>query len=83
MYTGDQRQVLSVLPGLTDPATIAYRHEEDVLSREADPERFYIEYLMPHKLALNREYLSNISLRNDVRLLWLTVRAIFRPIRRR
>lgn len=78
MYTDDQRQVLSVLPGLTDPASITYRHEEAVLGRETDPERFYIEYLMPHKLALNRQYLSNVSLRNDVRLIWRTVRAIFR-----
>lgn len=78
MYTDNQRKVLSVLPGLTDPASITYRHEEELLGQQSDPERFYIEHLLPRKLTLNRQYIADVSLRNDLRLLALTVRAIFR-----
>ena len=77
LYNDEQREVLSVLPGLTDFATVAYRHEEELLGRQADPERFYVTQLMVHKLALNLKYVSELSLRVDIRLLYLTVRAVF------
>ena len=49
--------VLQVRPGITDPASIAYRHEEQLLAKAADPIRYYQETVLPSKLALNIAYL--------------------------
>jgi lipopolysaccharide/colanic/teichoic acid biosynthesis glycosyltransferase len=77
-YTAEQRRVLEVRPGITDPASIAYRHEESVLATSNDPECFYREVVMPDKLLLNLKYLQAISFRNDLQLLLGTFLAIFR-----
>ena len=53
LYTNDQLDVLSVRPGITDPASILLKDENDLLARSQDPEKFYIEKLLPHKLAIN------------------------------
>ena len=52
-YTPEQRHVLSVRPGITDPASIAYRNEEELLAKASDPIRYYRESVLPAKLALN------------------------------
>lgn len=75
-YTQQQRRVLEVRPGITDPAAIAYRHEEKLLSRHPDPEGFYRTIVLPHKLFLNLEYVENISFRRDVLLILKTFRSI-------
>jgi len=75
-YTHQQRRVLEVRPGITDPAAIAYRHEEKLLSRHPDPEKFYRTIVLPHKLFLNLEYVENISFRRDVRLILKTLRSL-------
>jgi lipopolysaccharide/colanic/teichoic acid biosynthesis glycosyltransferase len=53
-----QRAVLRVPPGITDPASIEYRHESQLLALAKDPERTYREEILPRKLAMNAEYLS-------------------------
>ena len=75
-YTQQQRRVLEVRPGITDPAAIAYRHEEKLLSVHSDPEGFYRTIVLPHKLFLNLEYVENISFRRDVSLILKTFRSI-------
>jgi len=75
-YTQQQLRVLEVQPGITDPAAIAYRHEEKLLSSHPDPERFYRTIVLPHKLFLNLEYVENISFRRDVSLILKTFRSI-------
>ncbi len=77
-YTPEQRGVLAVRPGITDLAAVAYRHEEEILAKAADRERFYREVILPHKLALNLEYIRNLSFRFDLVLIFRTVGAIFR-----
>ena len=77
-YTPEQRGVLMVRPGITDLAAVAYRHEEEILAKATDRERFYREVILPHKLSLNLEYLSDISFRRDLVLILRTVGAIFR-----
>lgn len=72
MYTPRQRRVLSVRPGITDPASIAYRDEGRVLAAAEDPERAYVETIMPHKLELNLAYLKRRSLARDVSVILLT-----------
>ena len=70
-------KVLSVRPGITDPASIEYRDESTLLARAADPERVYIEQVMPAKLRYAAEYVDRMSLLNDVRLIGATLKALF------
>ncbi len=72
-YTPEQRIVLSARPGITDPASLAYRHEEEILAGQADPEQFYRTQILPDKLARNIAYLQKITLRNDIRIILETV----------
>jgi lipopolysaccharide/colanic/teichoic acid biosynthesis glycosyltransferase len=80
LYNEEQRQVLSVRPGLTDLATLAYRDEESLLQTAADPEMFYVKEVMPAKLRLNREYLEKRSFLFDLRLIGLTLWRVVRPL---
>jgi lipopolysaccharide/colanic/teichoic acid biosynthesis glycosyltransferase len=76
-YSPEQRRLLSVAPGLTSPATIAYQHEEEILARSADPERAYVDEVLPAKLAVDLAWLDRRSMRGDLRVLAATVRAVF------
>ena len=76
LYTEEQRRVLNVRPGITDPASIKYRNENELLEGAEDPERYYIEVIMPDKLRLNIAYATNQSLRGDLRLICETFKAI-------
>jgi len=75
-YTEEQRAVLSVRPGLTDPATLAMLDEAELLTAAADPERAYEEHILPRKLRLNLAYLSARGFVEDLRLLLATVSAL-------
>jgi len=78
LYTPYQRQVLLVRPGITDYASIAYRNENDMLEGAEDPERMYIDVIMPDKIELNMKYLHEISPVADVKLILSTVIAVIR-----
>jgi len=75
-YTPEQREVLSVRPGITDLAAIQYRHEEQILASSNDVAQFYIEVVLPHKLSLNRLYIEKLSLFLDVKLILQTLKVI-------
>lgn len=76
-YTPKQRQVLSVLPGITSAAALAFRHEEQLL-QGADWERIYLEEVMPRKLAIDLEYLQQRTFLSDVGLVVQTIFEMFR-----
>jgi len=78
MYTPYQRQVLLVRPGITDYASIAYRNENDMLASSGDPEKMYIEKIMPDKIELNMKYLREISPIADIRLILSTIIAVIK-----
>jgi lipopolysaccharide/colanic/teichoic acid biosynthesis glycosyltransferase len=80
LYTPEQRQVLVARPGLTSPASVRYRHEEELL-QGADWERIYVQQVMPHKLEMEREYLARRTLWSDVEVLAQTLGALFNGIR--
>ncbi|MEH2116024.1 sugar transferase [Nostoc sp.] len=61
-YTAEQRRVLEVLPGITDPASIKFRNESELLEDTANPENVYINEIMPQKLELNMQYLGKDNL---------------------
>ena len=68
-YTKNQKQVLQVRPGITGPAQIANRDEEEKLKGHADPEQYYITQLMPRKLEIDLNYIEKHGVASD--LLWL------------
>lgn len=77
-YSPEQKMVLCVRPGITDPASLAYRHEEEILSHYEDPEQVYRMQFLPDKLALNLGYIRDISFRTDLRIIFTTVsRSLF------
>ena len=77
LYTREQQEVLQVKPGITDYASIEYVNENEVLARSAEPERTYIEEIMPHKLQLNRKYIRDQGIVTDLRIIFRTVKKIF------
>lgn len=78
LYTPYQRQVLLVRPGITDYASIAYRNENDMLEGAEDPEKMYIDVIMPDKIELNMKYLREISPLADIRLILSTIVAVIK-----
>lgn len=79
LYPADVRDlVLSVLPGITDYASIEYKDENAILGRVTDPDRAYIEEVMPVKLGYYQRYVMERSLWVDFRLILATLKAIFR-----
>ena len=73
LYTAEQREVLSVRPGITSLASIAYVNENEVLGRSSDPERTYIEEVMPAKLALDLKHVREQSFGGDIALILRTL----------
>lgn len=71
-----REKVLSVRPGITDIASIEYRRESELLARASDPERAYVEEVLPHKLRYAEQYVDSASLWLDVRLMWRTLVAV-------
>ncbi len=77
MYTEEQRRVLLVRPGLTDYASLAYFHENELLAKSSDPEHTYINEVMPEKLRMNIRYIEDQSLATDLKIISGTIKAIF------
>lgn len=78
LYNEQQLKVLSVQPGLTDYASIEYMDENELLGRSDDPNRTYIEEIMPAKLQLNLKYIEQQSFGLDMKLVLKTLLGIFR-----
>ena len=76
LYNVEQQKVLSVKPGITDYASIEYSEENDLLAKSNDPERTYIDEIMPAKLLLNQKYIAEKSLTTDIKIIWLTFKKI-------
>ena len=78
LYSEEQKKVLELRPGITDIASLEYINENELLGASADPERTYIELIMPAKLELNRKFQQNPHSRNYFRIIGLTLKKIFR-----
>ena len=78
MYTDEQRLVLSVRPGITDYASIEYIDENRLLAQAEDPDRTYIEEIMPAKIALNMRYIEHQTLGEYLKIIFLTFAKIIR-----
>lgn len=75
-FKSEDYATLLMRPGMTSPASIRYRHENEMLLCD-DPEKKYIEKILPEKMAVNREYIRNYSFWNDVKILGRTFKCIF------
>ena len=78
LYNNEQQKVLSVKPGITDWASIRYVNESELLARSSEPEKTYINEIMPAKLAINLEYVKQNNLLIDKKIILHTFRAILR-----
>ena len=74
-----RERVLSVRPGITDFASLRYRNENALLARASDPEREYVDVILPSKLRYALDYVDNASVAGDLRVLGLTLRTVFVP----
>ena len=72
-YSPEQRRVLELMPGITDPASIRYRDESECLARAGDPEEYYVRVLVPEKIRLNLEYGKKATLSRDIRVILMTL----------
>jgi lipopolysaccharide/colanic/teichoic acid biosynthesis glycosyltransferase len=73
LYNEEQKKVLEVKPGITDLASIRYRDENELLGEAENPDDFYINTIMPDKLALNLEYINNNNLFVDIYIILRTI----------
>lgn len=71
-----RREILSIRPGITDPAAIAFRNEQDELAAADDPERHYVEVILPKKVAMYRDYVQHRSFVGDLAVIVHTFAAV-------
>ena len=70
---GKDRRVLSIRPGITGPAQLAYRDEEDILATQNDPVKYNDEVIWPDKVRINRKYIEDYSFFKDFYYIWKTI----------
>ena len=75
-WTPEQMHVLDVRPGITDPASIKFRNENELMAKAEDPENYYINVIMQEKIKLYLEYVQNASFWYDIRLIFQTFKVI-------
>lgn len=73
LYSEEQKQILNVLPGITDISSITYRNENDLLAQSNDPEQFYINEIMPEKISLSLNYIKTRTLFKDFKIILKTI----------
>jgi len=75
-WTPEQMHVLDVRPGITDPASIKFRNENELLTKADDPEKYYIEVIMQEKISLYLDYVEKSSFWYDIKLIFQTFKVI-------
>lgn len=78
LYTPEQREVLSVRPGITDTASLEMRNEAELMAQQADPEGYYVNVQIPLKIKLAKEYIAQQSLLSDLKLIVRTIGVMFK-----
>lgn len=73
MLVGEDREVLKLRPGITGPASLKYRNEEEILATVDDPQKYNDEVIYPDKVRLNRYYLHHLSFWMDLKMIFATV----------
>lgn len=78
LYTPEQREALSVRPGITDTASVEMRNEAELMAQQADPEGYYVNVQIPLKIKLAKEYIAQQSLLSDLKLIVRTIGVMFK-----
>ena len=78
MYSSSQLEVLSVKPGLTDPSSIKFSNESELLGTAANPEKYYTETLMPLKIEISLNYVRTQTFIGDLKIIFQTFSKIFK-----
>ena len=79
LFRSEYTEILKQRPGITDPASIRYRQESDLLDSAEDPERTYVERILPEKLKLTRSYARHSSVGVDLQLVFTTIASLCYP----
>jgi lipopolysaccharide/colanic/teichoic acid biosynthesis glycosyltransferase len=77
LYPERWSKILEVSPGITDPASVIFRNEEEILKRAEDPEEKYRLEILPGKLKLYEKYVDDITFRKDFGIIIDTIKALF------
>jgi lipopolysaccharide/colanic/teichoic acid biosynthesis glycosyltransferase len=77
-YDDIERKVLNLIPGITDPASIIYRYENEILGKFGDPEKYYVEKIMPDKIRINLEYAKKANVLSDIFVILQTIGLLFK-----
>nr|WP_319490177.1 sugar transferase [uncultured Caproiciproducens sp.] len=78
VYTPEYMATLLIRPGITATSSIAFKDEDNLLKAAEDPEKVYVEQILPPKMAYNLEYIKKISLLNDIKIMFQTVGAVLK-----
>ncbi len=78
VYNDMEREVLNLVPGITDPASVIYRNESEILGGFQDPEKQYIEKIMPDKIRINLEYARRANIMSDIFVILQTLGLLFK-----
>ncbi len=70
---GEDKIILSIRPGITGPASLKYKKEEELLSKQNDPKWYNDNVIWPDKVKINKEYIQNWSLKNDIKYIIKTI----------
>ena len=76
LYNNNERRLLSVRPGITDYASIAFRNEGEILKGSKDPDKDYLEKIAPEKIRLGLKYVDEHNLWVDIKIIFATLRAV-------
>jgi lipopolysaccharide/colanic/teichoic acid biosynthesis glycosyltransferase len=77
LYTKEQRAILNIRPGITDIASVKYKDENELLKNQKNPEKYYIEHIMPEKIRLNYVFLQAPDAANYFSIIFLTFKKLF------
>jgi lipopolysaccharide/colanic/teichoic acid biosynthesis glycosyltransferase len=75
-FRSDYEEILKVRPGITDPASIRYRTESEILSKNPDPIRYYTEVILPDKIRISKEYVRSANVWKDISVIFQTIAAL-------
>ena len=75
-YQPEYMATLLIRPGITAPSSIAFRNEDEILTAGKDPEKTYVEKILPPKMELNLQYMDRISVWNDIKIMFQTLAAV-------
>ncbi len=78
LYNDTEREVINLVPGITDPASIIYRNENEILGKFGDPEKYYVEKIVPDKIRINLEYAKKANVLSDIFVILQTIGLLFK-----